>query len=214
LNTLNTREKILKVAELLFSKQGFAGTSVREIAKEAGVNLAAVNYHFQNKEKLYWNVYFNGYKWIDEGVKGLDNGVINTRDFASTIFQFFLDNGPSLVNCFKIILNDSLDFSHQEAKEHEEMLHSNFGPPGGNTLFNVITREVGSDVSELGRIWAMKGIFTYLVHWSLMMSTNYCKDISETDPLFTLASKQKAVKLYVDAYLAFLKNNPTAWDES
>lgn len=44
--------KILEAAEALFAKNGFSGTSVREIAKEAGVNVAMINYYFEGKDKL------------------------------------------------------------------------------------------------------------------------------------------------------------------
>ncbi|MXY18101.1 MAG: TetR/AcrR family transcriptional regulator [Acidobacteria bacterium] len=47
-----TRERILEVAERLFATAGFASTSLRDITAEAGVNLAAVNYHFGSKEAL------------------------------------------------------------------------------------------------------------------------------------------------------------------
>ena len=47
-----TRKKILDAAEELFSQQGFSGTSLRAITSHAGVNLAAVNYHFGSKEAL------------------------------------------------------------------------------------------------------------------------------------------------------------------
>lgn len=47
-----TRERILDVAERLFADSGFASTSLRDITAEAGVNLAAVNYHFGSKESL------------------------------------------------------------------------------------------------------------------------------------------------------------------
>lgn len=43
---------ILETAERLFADKGFDGTSVREIAKEANMNLAAISYHFGSKEKL------------------------------------------------------------------------------------------------------------------------------------------------------------------
>lgn len=48
----DTKEKILEAAESLFAEDGFDGTSLRAITTEAGVNLAAVNYHFGTKEAL------------------------------------------------------------------------------------------------------------------------------------------------------------------
>lgn len=47
-----TREKILDHAEKLFGEQGYAATSLRQIIADAGVNLAAIHYHFGSKEEL------------------------------------------------------------------------------------------------------------------------------------------------------------------
>jgi AcrR family transcriptional regulator len=50
------REKILDHAEELFAERGFFGASVRDITEQAGVRLAAVNYHFGTKEELFRDV--------------------------------------------------------------------------------------------------------------------------------------------------------------
>ena len=44
--------QIIEAAEKLFSEKGFNGTSVRDIAEHAGVNLAMISYYFGSKEKL------------------------------------------------------------------------------------------------------------------------------------------------------------------
>lgn len=49
---IDTKERILDVAERLFADFGFATTSLRDITREADVNLASVNYHFGSKEAL------------------------------------------------------------------------------------------------------------------------------------------------------------------
>jgi AcrR family transcriptional regulator len=49
---MTTKDRILDTAERLFARDGFEATSLRAITAEAGVNLAAVNYHFQTKESL------------------------------------------------------------------------------------------------------------------------------------------------------------------
>lgn len=48
----DTKQKILDTAERLIGEQGYAATSLRQIIAEAGVNLAAVHYHFGSKEEL------------------------------------------------------------------------------------------------------------------------------------------------------------------
>src|SRR3954469_12266149 len=47
-----TRTRILDAAEELFMQHGFEGTSMRVLTAKAGVNLAAVNYHFGSKDAL------------------------------------------------------------------------------------------------------------------------------------------------------------------
>jgi AcrR family transcriptional regulator len=47
-----TKQKILDTAERLFGDQGYAATSLRHIIAEAGVNLAAIHYHYGSKEEL------------------------------------------------------------------------------------------------------------------------------------------------------------------
>jgi AcrR family transcriptional regulator len=49
---MTTKTRILDSAERLFAHQGIEATSLRTITAAAGVNLAAVNYHFQSKEAL------------------------------------------------------------------------------------------------------------------------------------------------------------------
>lgn len=48
----DTRERIIRAAEVLFAQHGYEGTSLRKITDEAGVNIAGVNYHFGSKEGL------------------------------------------------------------------------------------------------------------------------------------------------------------------
>ena len=48
----DTKARILDAAERLFADNGYSATSLRDITNEAGVNLAAVNYHFGSKEAL------------------------------------------------------------------------------------------------------------------------------------------------------------------
>src|ERR1700733_4960820 len=50
---LETKEKVLAAAGPIFAAKGFKETTVREICQAAGVNIAAVNYYFGDKERLY-----------------------------------------------------------------------------------------------------------------------------------------------------------------
>jgi TetR/AcrR family transcriptional regulator len=49
----HTREKLLEAAGVVFSKKGFGGATVKEIAAEAGCNVSLISYHFDGKEGLF-----------------------------------------------------------------------------------------------------------------------------------------------------------------
>ncbi len=52
-NNFNDKQvQILEVAETLFAEKGFDGTSIRDISKEAKINIAMVSYYFGSKERL------------------------------------------------------------------------------------------------------------------------------------------------------------------
>jgi AcrR family transcriptional regulator len=62
----DTRERILDAAEALFVEHGFEATTMRMITGRAGVNLAAINYHFGSKEALIQDVFRRRLTWLNE----------------------------------------------------------------------------------------------------------------------------------------------------
>lgn len=57
---ISTRERIVETAGRLFAERGRQATTVRDIVREAGVNQAAINYHFRDKDNLYFEVLEHG----------------------------------------------------------------------------------------------------------------------------------------------------------
>jgi AcrR family transcriptional regulator len=49
----DTRQKLINYSGEIFSAKGFESTTVREVCQAAGVNIAAIHYHFGDKERLY-----------------------------------------------------------------------------------------------------------------------------------------------------------------
>lgn len=69
----NTQEKIKNAARIVFHKKGYAATRTRDIAEEAGMNLALLNYYFRSKEKLFNIIMLETFEKFIQGISSLLN---------------------------------------------------------------------------------------------------------------------------------------------
>lgn len=56
LRSAETEKRLLEAAGRIFAEHGYRGATIRQICEKAGANIAAVNYHFGDKEGLYMAV--------------------------------------------------------------------------------------------------------------------------------------------------------------
>lgn len=77
----STEKKIKDAARMIFTKKGFLATTIRDIATEADINVASVNYYFRSKEKLFESI-------MDEAIQKLFNKIEPVlNDETTTLFQ-------------------------------------------------------------------------------------------------------------------------------
>ncbi|MEQ8551562.1 MAG: TetR/AcrR family transcriptional regulator [Cyclobacteriaceae bacterium] len=74
-----TEDTIKQVARAMFIQKGFTGTTTREIASEAGTNLALVNYYFRSKEQLFKQIMLE-----------------SLHEFFESVVDIFNDNNTTL----------------------------------------------------------------------------------------------------------------------
>lgn len=90
--SLSTEEKIKAAASAVFTRKGYAATRTRDIAEEAGMNLALLNYYFRSKEKLFDIVMmekmtkFFGVVWFV-----LENKSMTLEEKTATIVENYID---------------------------------------------------------------------------------------------------------------------------
>ncbi len=82
-----TRRNLIEAAGEIFAAKGFDGASIREICKQAGANIAAIHYHFGDKEKLYHAVIRQIVKDLDVAVS-IDEIEDSTRSTEDRLFHF------------------------------------------------------------------------------------------------------------------------------
>ena len=70
---MNSEERIKAAARKVFHQKGYAGTRTRDIAEEAGINHAMVNYYFRSKEKLFGIVMLETMTFFFKGVSTILN---------------------------------------------------------------------------------------------------------------------------------------------
>ncbi|MBF6629210.1 MAG: TetR/AcrR family transcriptional regulator [Proteiniphilum sp.] len=88
METMTTEQKILKAADKIFTQKGYAATRTRDIAEEAGTNLALLNYYFGSKERLFKYVVQGKLKML-LGAMGpaLSDGQISLEEKISLITE-------------------------------------------------------------------------------------------------------------------------------
>src|SRR5580658_2622576 len=88
-----TEERIKEAARKLFTQKGFAATRTRDIAEEAGINLALLNYYFRSKQKLFDLIMME-----------------NFRQFLEAVTVHFQDDQMTMVERVQRIVETYIDF--------------------------------------------------------------------------------------------------------
>jgi Transcriptional regulator len=74
------QDKIIDTAVPLFAMKGYAGVSVRELAKAAGVNVALISYYFGGKEKLYSYILSTQFEIVESTVDSIQKKDLAPKD--------------------------------------------------------------------------------------------------------------------------------------
>ncbi len=200
----DTKEKILKTAGELFATSGFHGVSIRDIAKQADVNLSAVNYHFKNKDGLFGAILAQAKMLFNSKVKAADDGKTDALTFALRIRQIFADHSDEFRNGFTIFLSgeDHTDLLTRIYTETSEICL-----PGQSTYIAALHREIPG-LGDAAANWASHVILSYLAHEAMFTTTQFYKMACSVAPSkFNEDLKDKLATEMVIAVLSHLKAN-------
>jgi len=107
-----TREKILRRAQRLFARKGYGATSLRELARMAGVRLFTIQHHFGSKQQLYAEIIR---RW-DQEVQELLSRVLTepaesghlVERVVDALFDFFLANRARVALNARAVLGEGV----------------------------------------------------------------------------------------------------------
>lgn len=155
---LDTRQRIIEASIHLFGLKGFDGTSTREIARMAGVNIASLNYHFRSKQNLLQEVTFYVINDFRAKINQIPKEDLNTTaDYAVKVYETLIADGPKCLNQFKMVL---------DAENFQEKLDPY--PIGFEDFSYFFNKELHTTVPMQEKVWANNVILGYTIHMAVM----------------------------------------------
>lgn len=148
--------QIIETSEQLFSKNGYDGTTVRDIAKEAGVNIAMISYYFGSKEKLMEAVFNHRMGNIKLRVESLlKNDSLSPIQKMEMLIDEHIERVMGHQGFYKVMLC-------------EQVINKN--PTIINLLIDIKKKNAGV-INELIKDGQKKGVFKKKIDVVLLLST-------------------------------------------
>lgn len=146
---------ILESAEKLFASHGFHATSVRDIAHEAGVNIAMISYYFGSKEKLIESIF----------LKRIINWKAILNETLKDSSKTYIERLDSLIENFvrRIIGNPCFNLMMMRAQIQADMLV--------NDLIHESKKEVYEVIGAFINAGQEQGVFNKEVDVLMMVAT-------------------------------------------
>lgn len=165
----DTKRKIVEASTYLFGVKGFDGTSTREIARLAGVNIASLNYHFRSKQGLLQEVTSCVMEDFHSKIQALSReNIQSTAEFAVKLYELLTENGPKILNHYKLFL----DANHACSDEDQK-------PIGYEEFAFFLRKDLNENVPESEILWVKSIVFSYIMHNAVMSATEVGKKYME-----------------------------------
>lgn len=201
-----TKKKIIDVARKIFSENGFEGTSIRELAKQAEVNVAAINYHFGSKEQLFFFIIQDTITNLTLSLKLIyENHLIkktNAEDFFIEVYRYFHKNSYDIVSTMKVLM--SVPMTQKSEMRHIKEIEK--GPPGAEYFEKVLIENTQKEISAENLHWATTAIFSHITHKTIIMHTCISEEDKKNPDYFCSDQDfENGVRKLIQSIFLFLK---------
>jgi len=159
--SIDKKEHIMEVAVTLFSEKGYEGTSIRDLAHAADVNIAMINYYFGSKEKLFVALLETKARFMREKIDSLQNDPsLSELDKINLIIDGYVNRFLSQPAFHRVLQQELL-------VTNRELLHQNV-----IELFTKNTQDVVSIIEKGIRKKLFKKVDPQLLFASIIGTIN------------------------------------------
>lgn len=201
---LSTKEKILETAAELFSKFGFAGTSIRDISKSCGVNISAISYYFGGKSDLYWTTLEHTHiKGKIEAEKIIES-TSSLDELLEKVFNFLLSDIDRMRTSIKLALSDGMPEPTEQLKD---LIIRTFDPLSTKGLEEMLIKEIGGKCNKECLNFASASIFGQMLYYILIHASSKKDVMIEHNPELKVENVIKNLKRQARASIKFIQEN-------
>jgi len=177
---LSTEEVILQAAKKMFKLRGLDGTTVQDIATEAGTTKSMVNYYFRSKEKLFASVFLSEFKVFFGGLAAVIQSDLPLKEKIEKIVDMDTNKFIEFPELPVFIVN--------EINRNSELVFAHMGDLQPGALMKQLQQQIDAE--------AKKGIIKKVKAEDLLLNI-------QSLTIFPLLAKpliQNALELSDDAY--------------
>lgn len=146
--TQTSEEKIKEAAKAIFLKKGYAGTTARDIAEAANMNIALTNYYFRSKEKLFLEIFKDLFNYYCQNTLRIFQKPIGIREkLIELIEEDFrvMKAEPNLVLFLMKEIQRDPEQLPPELSKFKELLHGTLTSQIKEEVKNGRMRDIGAD---------------------------------------------------------------------
>lgn len=164
----DTKQGIIEVALEFFSQYGYDGTSIRDLAEKAHINVASINYHFGSKQNLYWATMKYSHDKFKENIKEFGKTSKTLNEMMEKTFNFVIEDPVMFRATMKMMMTDGVP--DPDPEYYDDACED--GPPGMEYVAKMLSTGVEKKISNEDMAWAVRAIFGNLMHWCLIATTS------------------------------------------
>lgn len=140
-----TKEKIIQVAMDIIALEGFHGITIRKIAANAGVNVAAVNYYFGSKE----NLISEAFTYLTVQLKDTFSILKNNDKDARTLLSEFITSYMSVIADYPDMIKNLITYVFQDKPMQGHAEYSLFLQTEGISLISNVIKKAAPELDDL-----------------------------------------------------------------